>query len=135
LLFSGINLVFTGPSVSSNNTSTINSSSISISGNNQANTVQGTSATWAISITSSSTVAIRYFRPTVSGVYEIYTLGNYDTIGSLYNNSTNALIATNDDSGSSYNFLIRTNLSSTVTYRIVVTLYSGTGNFNLYVRQ
>lgn len=120
LLFGGIDLVISG---NSNTTS-------SIGGTNSITT--GTRANWSINLSNSTSSASRLFRPTVSRSYEIYTTGSKDTLGSLYNNSTGALLATNDD-GVDSNFYITYFLSANTTYRITVQLYSGSGSFNLIV--
>ena len=66
----------------------------------------------------------------------IYTTGSTDTYGYLTNNSCGTL-ATNDDSGSSYNFMITRYITTTGWYRIGVRHYSssGTGSYGLYVYQ
>jgi hypothetical protein len=121
LLFTGINLVLPDAVASSNLSSMVS--------NNASNSVQGTSAVWSIS---NSTYAARFFRPTVTGFYEIYTTGNNDTYGCLYNNVTGNFIACDDDSGFLLNFYIEVPLSSDFTYVIEVFAYEP-ATFNLFV--
>ena len=66
-----------------------------------------------------------------SGLYTIYTEGNIDTVGTLYDSNGNA-IACDDDAGEHYNFSITARLNYGETYYIGVREYSGkSGNFSI----
>ena len=76
-----------------------------------------------------------YFRIQMrsTGTITVYSSGNNDTYGSLYNASCQQ-ITRNDDSGSGYNFRISRSVSSG-TYYVKVRLYNSrnTGSYRLHV--
>lgn len=66
------------------------------------------------------------------GSVEIRTSGSLDTLGALYDSSGTRL-ATNDDSGSGYNFRIVRTLSAGTYYVAVQSYGSGTGAYTLHL--
>ena len=75
---------------------------------------------------------VDYFRFEVSGTREVTigTSGNLDTVGTLYD-SRGGQLASNDDSGSGYNFSIRRSLSAGIYYVRVGSFGSATGAYTL----
>jgi len=77
-----------------------------------------------------------YIQPTESTEYEIYTTGNFDSYGSLYN-ASNSLLSTNDDGNGNLQFKIRCFLSAYQTYYIQVKSYANasTGSYVIYAKK
>ena len=74
------------------------------------------------------------FIPSLSGEYEMSSESSLDTLGSLYN-ASQSLIASNDDSGDSYNFKITYELAAGQIYYIKVKGYGDDeeGDYNLKI--
>lgn len=74
------------------------------------------------------------FKPTVTGVYLIYTTGSVDTMGYLYDASGNLLIQNDDESLLGRNFALKCKLEAGKTYYIKVKGYStNTGDYTLNI--
>jgi len=86
-------------------------------------------------VTINGNVAKFSFIPENNGNYRIYSTGDEDTVGAIFNSNGN-MITSNDD-GSGHNFMINTDLTGGETYYIHTTLYGyeNSGNFNLVVEE
>ena len=79
-------------------------------------------------------IDVDYFRIDISTptFVNIFTTGNLNTVGTLYN-GTNTLLQLNDDSGESRNFLILRRLDPGTYYIQVDTRFGDTGDYVLHV--
>ncbi|XMB72289.1 InlB B-repeat-containing protein [Mycoplasmatota bacterium WC30] len=110
------------------------------------NTPNGESFAWAIEIALGDELPVIIdtagewvyytFTPTETLTYEIFSSGEYDTFGCIYN-SGYSLIIEDDDDGAGYNFLLEYELQAGNTYYIVVKMLSDeeTGEFTLHIEE
>ncbi len=74
------------------------------------------------------------FTPETTGFYRFYSTGENDTYGSVYDAQWN-LLASNDDGGDDYNFLIETTLEADQTYYLTASYVSdGDGSFSVWLK-
>lgn len=70
------------------------------------------------------TTKIYEFTPTISGNYAIYSMGDIDTYGYLYD-ASGTLLESDDDGNDDGNFMIEYNLSAGIKYYIGIRKYNG----------
>lgn len=77
------------------------------------------------------------FTPAEDGIFDIYTSGIIDTVGTLYTKDKEEIISNDDKPNDEYgNFLITTELKANIQYFIEVKTYStGTGDYSLYIQK
>ncbi len=93
--------------------------------------------TWEITVTDDASLSLGdnqvtlgssySFTPTESGKYFIYSVGDRDTKGDLFDGSGNA-VASNDDYGDDSNFRLFVDLTASQTYRLAVNPYDSQNN-------
>ena len=89
---------------------------------------------YPVNIVSGGQKAFYKFTPLSSGTYTFYSIGNYDTLGTLYD-SNREEIASGDDSEGDSDFIITCSLEAGETYYLEARHYSeeNTGSFNVTV--
>lgn len=75
-----------------------------------------------VTVSNSEKCKYLYFVPKNSGIYQFYSSGSYDTVGTLMD-MNNKVLKTDDDSGNKLNYSLKCELEEGKTYILCTTLY------------